>query len=134
LRPQIVASDALDRIACAYSELSVDETAAFRVAWRRVYARPLKRTHGVWHRGKYDWHIFSFKDTFAFEGHDAREAYLSQPRSKLIIVPNGPKDSGCAMDITEPIPVDGKQDIYVSPPSGWTVHLSFPPRRNPIRR
>jgi hypothetical protein len=103
-------------------DLSLEETAAFRDAWRRVYARPLKRAHGVWHRGKYDWHVFSFGDTFALALDNAREAYLAQPRSELVIIPNGKKYTGLRTAMI-PVPsLDGEADIYISPPSlAWTM-------------
>lgn len=103
-------------------DLSLEETAAFRDAWRRVYARPLKRAHGVWHRGRYDWHVFSYGDTFALALNDAREAYLVQPRSELIILPNDKKYAGLRTAIVQVPPLDGESDIYISPPNmAWTM-------------
>ena len=103
-------------------DMSSEDTVAFRDAWRRVYARPLKRRYGVWHRGKYDWHVFSFGDTFALALNDARRAYLAQPRSELIILPNDTNHTGVRTGIVQVPPLDGEADIYISPPSlAWTM-------------
>jgi hypothetical protein len=87
----------------------------------RVRTTP-KRVHGVWHRGKYEWHVFSFGDTFALALDSAREAYLAQPRSELVIIPNDKKYTGLRTAMI-PVPsLDGEADIYISPPSlAWTM-------------
>jgi hypothetical protein len=116
----VLNEDERARLECR--ELSLQETAAFRDSWRRVYARPLKRAHGVWHRGKYDWHVFSFDDTFALSLNDARSAYLVQPQTELVVIPNDKKGTGVKTAVTKPPDLDGHADIYISPPNlSWTM-------------
>ncbi|MFO0568940.1 MAG: DUF4275 family protein [Polyangiaceae bacterium] len=103
------------------TQLTVDETIALRDSWRRVYARPLKRTHGVWHRGKYDWHIFSQRDTYALEREEARAAYHAQLCNELLVIPNDKHRAGYRVVTHEPV-VPDEEDVYIFPPDlAWTM-------------
>jgi hypothetical protein len=81
----VVAEQALRDLGLAPAALTIDETNARRDAWRRLYARPLKRELGVWVRGKFDWHVFSFGHTYALERDAARTAYSEQTPKELIV-------------------------------------------------
>jgi hypothetical protein len=118
----IVCESALKQLGLAPVPHSMEETLGLRDSWRRIYARPLKRAHGVWHRGRYDWHVFSFKDTYALEGKAASTAYLGQRCSELIVLPNGDAECAARVRAASPPRLDGEQDVYVSPPDfSWTM-------------
>lgn len=118
----VAAEDALIRLGYTPAALTLEQTHALRDAWRRVYARPLKRSHGVWHRGAYDWHIFSFEDTYALEGDDARRAYAAERCAELVFLPNDKHDRGCRVVTVRPPELGLQSDVYVFPPDlSWTV-------------
>jgi hypothetical protein len=94
--------------------LSLEETNTLRDAWRRIYARPLKKELGVWERGGFDWHVFSYKHTYALAGDEARDAYLADRCKELIILPNNEQVPGCRVRASEPPRLDGEHDVYMA--------------------
>ena len=101
--------------------LTIEETSALRDSWRRVYARPLGRATGVWHRGKYDWHVFSHRDTFALEREAARAAYHAQACKVLLVITDDKRRPGYRVVSAEPV-VPDEADAYVFPPDlAWTM-------------
>lgn len=118
----IAAEAALMELGLMPVALSLEQTRALRDSWRRIYARPLKQAHGVWHRGGYDWHVFSWEHTYALERNAAKEAYRDQRCSELIVLPNEDSDCAARVHTSSPPDLDGEQDIYISPPDfSWTM-------------
>jgi hypothetical protein len=118
----MVSEPALKRLNLVAAPVSSDETLALRESWRRTYARPLKRTLGVWQRGGFYWHVFSFEHTYALEGDAARTAYRAQRCSELIVLPNEDTDYAARVRTSTPPDLEGEQDVYISPPDfSWTM-------------
>jgi hypothetical protein len=118
----MASESALTRLGLAPSAVPPEQTRALRESWRRIYARPLKRTLGVWQRGGFDWHVFSFEHTYALEHDAARTAYRAQRCTELIVLPNEDRDYAARIHTSTPPALDGEQDVYVSPPDfSWTM-------------
>jgi hypothetical protein len=113
---------ALDKAGQRGVELTLEQTESLRDAWRRIYARPLKRSLGVWHRGRYDWHVFSYGDTHALDRADALNAYHAEKCTELFVLPNDKHELACRITTKRPPALEGAADVYVFPPDlSWTM-------------
>ena len=57
--------------------------------WREVFAAPYHAATRKWKRGKYEWHIFSFKDTKSVDRKHAMKQYERQSVERFFVVPEG---------------------------------------------
>jgi hypothetical protein len=120
--PSVVAELTLTSLGHSVVALSLEQTQSMRDAWRRVYARPLKRDLGVWIRAGFDWHVFSYEHTYALERDAATTAYRAENCKELIVFSNDERDLGCRVRLASPPPLDDEQDVYISPPDfSWTM-------------